>query len=165
MTIRETKTINAFTDAFIEKKLDPVKHFNEVYGGTSKNFSGLIGHSLVKTIKDKPNQKIVLLRMFVEPTGGKQPYILAVNIYNRLIVADLISSKKSAKTIVDEHEKKLIKKTFAYKTGKLSINSGKMINFSEDNDVNSLAAYIVSACGFVSNGNASQGEDLILKMM
>ena len=164
--IKKTKTINAFTDAFIERKLDPVKDFNEVYGGTSKKFSGLIGHSLVNTIKDKKsNQKIVLLRMLIEPAGVEQPYMLAVNHYNRLVVIDLVSYQASIKEVVDKHEEKIIKKPFAYKIGKLIVNSEKMINFSESNDINSLAAYVISACGFVSNGDSSKGEDFILTMM
>lgn len=166
MPMKRTKTINAFTDAFIEKKLDPVKHFNEVYRGVSKEFPGLVGHSIVNLIEGKKtNHKVTLLRMSIEPAKDYQPFIIAVYYFKQLIIVDLLSSNASVKKIAEKHEKKLIHHAFAFKSGSLSVDSEKMINFSETNDLNSLAAFVISACGFTSNINSASGEKIIEKII
>lgn len=162
--VKKLSTISASEHAFIERKLEPVKDFNEVYRGTSKDFSSLIGYSLVSVEDETKVSKTTLLRMSVEQ-AVKQNYIIVIHTLDKLIIIDLLSANCPLAEIAKRYEEELIHHSFVYKTGRLSVDSNKMVTFSGKNSLNSLTAFIVKACGFVSDGNIAEGGEIIEKII
>jgi hypothetical protein len=138
-------------DAFVEK-LSSVHDFKSFY--TKENC--LIQAAILES-DDTSNKKYALVRIFVDQTNKKQPYVIFVNNKETIVFIDLIS--ESSEEIIGKHLN-FSPEQSVFEVGMLE--TGETINLSKDGD---LVATLLWAADIKTNLDPKKGLEAVKKLL